>query len=130
MSVNYTQQKSVYDSDLRKSMSQLQYLESTLRRKADGADADADAETDIVECPICIAPFINSSTEICVWPCGHRTCVTCVLRLVRRARAAHDCVFCVTCRSRARRRVDVRTRRGIARRRTIAQGRLRTSWKG
>ena len=101
MSVNYTQQKSVYDSDLRKSMSQLQYLESTLRRKADGADADADAETDIVECPICIAPFINSSTEICVWPCGHRTCVTCVLRLVRRARAAHDCVFCVTCRSRA-----------------------------
>ena len=31
MSVNYTQQKSVYDSDLRKSMSQLQYLESTLR---------------------------------------------------------------------------------------------------
>ena len=66
MSVNYTQQKSVYDSDLRKSMSQLQYLESTLRRKADGADADTDQQTDIVECPICIAPFINSSTAICV----------------------------------------------------------------
>jgi len=98
LSVNYTQQKSVYDSDLRKSMSQLRYLESTLRRKKDAAD---EAETDIVECPICIASFNTSSTEICVWPCGHRTCVTCALGLVRRARVAHECVFCVTCRGRA-----------------------------
>ena len=94
LSVNYTTQKLVYEKDLRKAMSQLKYLKDNLgAANAGGGNAQA------TDCPVCMVSFAGTNAEICVFPCGHRTCVSCALDLVRREHGER--VSCVTCRVRA-----------------------------
>lgn len=97
LSVKFTQEKAVYESDLRKYQSQLKYLRDTLRKKQQGEQSDDSA----MECPVCITSFPETNAEMCVWPCGHRTCVTCAMDLVRRSKTQHTRLACVTCRTRA-----------------------------
>ena len=94
LSVNYTTQKLVYEKDLRKAMSQLKYLEDNLRAENAGGE-----NTIATDCPVCMVSFAGTNAEICVFPCGHRTCVSCALDLVRREHGER--VSCVTCRVRA-----------------------------
>lgn len=95
LNVSYSQQNTVYQADLRKALSQLSYLESTLRAKEDQQTA--------MDCPICLSSFSDvGTTNACVFTCGHRTCLTCALDVVRRARSsAESRVSCVTCRHRS-----------------------------
>lgn len=94
LNVSYSQQNTVYQVDLRKSLSQLSYLESTLRAKEEQQTA--------MDCPICLTSFSEVSTNACVFTCGHRTCLACALDVVRRAKStAESRVSCVTCRHRS-----------------------------
>ena len=95
LSVNFTQQKAVCEVDLRKFSSQLKYLKTTLLNE----NGNDEAKDKRMECPICIQSFRDATAEVCVFPCGHRTCVQCALDLVRRRESER--VSCVTCRERS-----------------------------
>ena len=113
----YAQEKATYDVDMVKAVSQLRYLES-LRQTTNPKDGKEIKATSL-ECPVCLGEIAVtddvSAPEVCVYPCGHHTCVQCATALIKRARAyapplqfarnegRHEaCLKCVTCRSLAK----------------------------
>lgn len=106
MKHKYTQEKATYDADMAKAASQLRYLENI---RLPDRITDGKGEKSSIECPICLQDIVVQSnvkyTDMCVFPCGHSTCMECTQNLIRRSHPTHGCsnfdrrqVTCVSCR--------------------------------